>query len=115
MGEPRDYRATKDGWRTGRPSSARMGDDLNPETKGVDAERELPNDLGNRRDPLHDSAGVVEVEQHAGPREGLERTSDQSQQRQSPRRQAGPVHQVAQDEPVPDPDNPAGPELERPV
>ena len=34
---------------------------------------------------------------------------------ESPGHQAGPVHQVAQDQPVPDADNEAGPELERPV
>ena len=47
--------------------------------------------------------------------QALERASDHSQPGQASRHQAGSVHQVAQDQPVPDADDEAGPELERPV
>lgn len=81
----------------------------------VDAERELPDDLGDRRDALHRPACLEQAEQHADARKGLDRAADHAQQRESPGHQAGPEHEVAQDQPVPDPDDEAGPELERPV
>src|SRR3984957_16319213 len=81
----------------------------------VDAQRQLPEDLRDRRDELRCGAWLDDVEQHGGPRDDDQRTSDQAQDRHAPRHEAGAVHQVTQDQPVPDADDPARPEQERPV
>ena len=49
------------------------------------------------------------------PRNADERVCDEPQYRQASRDQAGPVHHVAQDQPVPHADNEAGTEHERPI
>lgn len=75
----------------GAPVLREDGRRLESPDEGVDAKRELPDDLGDRRDALHRPACVVEVEQHADAGKNLERSPDESQHRQSPRHQAGPV------------------------
>jgi hypothetical protein len=81
----------------------------------VDAKRQLPDEFRDCRDDLRCGARLEDVEQHSGPRGDDQRTSDEPQDRHAPRYEARSVHQVAQDQPVPDADDPARPEQERPV
>ena len=88
---------------------------LEPLDDGVDAERQLPDELRDGRDGLRRAAFVDYVEHHPEPRNADESASDESQYRQASRHEAGPVHQVAKDQPVPDAENEAGTEYERPI
>ena len=65
--------------------------------------------------PCATAAFVDDVEHHGDPRNADQRTSDEPQHGHASRNEAGPVHQVAQDQPVSDADNEARPEYERPI
>ena len=60
-------------------------------------------------------AWLADVKQHGDPRSAQQGTCDEPQYGHAPWHQAGPVHQVAQDQPVPDADNEAWPEEESPI
>jgi hypothetical protein len=81
----------------------------------VDAERQLPHELRGRREVLQRGVRLDDAEQCGGPASEEHGTCDEPQQGHAPRHQAGPVHQPAKDQPVPDADNEARPEQERPV
>ena len=91
-----------------------------PETPdgAVDAEEELPQELGDRCDALQRTqraARMVPAEQDCRPGRDEQRPADESEPRHPPRHEPCPVHHVAEDQPVPQADDPAGPQQERPV
>ena len=94
----------------GEASAAR----LNPLDDEPDAERELPDELREDPDHLPHGARLDDPEHRGGRIRTQHRTRDEPQHGQAPRHQAGSVHQVAQQHPVPDADDEAGPERERP-
>ena len=69
----------------------------------------------DRRDALHRASVLPQVEQDADPGKGDEGAADESQHGKAAWHQAGPVHQVGQDQPVADADDEAGAEQERQV
>src|SRR5919205_4375856 len=80
----------------------------------VDAKRQLPEELGGDEEARR--AGLFpQVEQHAYVPDQQERPSDQTEPGHAPRDETGAVHQVAEDQSVPDGNDEAGAEEERPV
>jgi hypothetical protein len=86
---------------------------LNPLT--VDTERQLPDELRNRRDTLQRGPTVDDVEHDGDSRGSDQWTSDEPQHRHAAWHQAGPIHQVAQDHSVRDTGEEAWPDQERPI
>jgi hypothetical protein len=83
--------------------------------RAVDAEQQLPQGLGDRPDALQGAAGAGDAEHDERARHDDERPADEAEHRHLLRHQARAVHQVAEDQPVAPPDDPARPEPERPV
>jgi hypothetical protein len=81
----------------------------------VNAKRRLPSDLRECRDDLPRRACLEDAEHDGDPRSADQRTSDEPQHGHPPWHQAGSVHQVAEQESVPDADNEAGSEQRRPI
>src|SRR5947199_87739 len=69
----------------------------------------------DRRQALQGAAGVADAEHDEGARDDDERSAGEAEPRHLWRHQPRPVHQVAEDQPVPPADDPAPPEQERPV
>ena len=97
-------------------SSRRIGAARKPDDGAVHAERTAPTGTpGSWRCPAAGHRPRRRRTARRSPRGQDERPSDQPEQRHARRHQLRPVHQVAQDEPVPDADDEARPEQERPV
>ena len=89
---------------------------LEPLDDRIDPERKLPHDLRDCHDRLRRAASRgITSSTTASPVMSDKRPSDEPQHRQASRHQAGPVPRVAMDQPVPDADDEAGTEDERPV
>src|SRR5215203_4208865 len=79
----------------------------------VDPEEQLPQELGG--DQERHAGWLPPVEEHADVPDQKEWPSDQSEPGHAPRDEAGAVHQVAEDQPVPKGDDEPRAEQERPI
>jgi hypothetical protein len=85
---------------------------LEPLEGQVEADRRLPDDLGDRGDRLRPRPGVEGAEHDGDPRQAHERAPDESEHRQPSRHETRGVHEVAEDQAVADADDEAGAEQE---
>ena len=85
-----------------------------PPDGAVDAEERFPDELGNYQD-VHQTGLIPRVEEHAYVPEQEERPPDESEPGHAPGNEAGLVHQVAEDQAVPEGDDHSRAEQERPV
>src|SRR5215207_3370201 len=72
-------------------------------------------DMTTKHGDLRRGVWLDDVEQHGDPGSAEQGTSDEPQHGHAAWHQARPVYQVAQDQPIPDADNEARPEQERPI
>src|SRR4051794_36438912 len=85
-----------------------------PPTGRVDAEQQLPQELGGYEEACR--AGLLPpVEERADVPDQEEWPSDQTEPRHAARDEAGRVHQVAEDQPVAEGDDESGAEQKRPI
>ena len=81
---------------------------------GVDPERQLPQELRDYED-VHRAGWIRQVEEHAYVPNQEEWPPDQPEPGHAARDEAGAVHQVAEDQPVPEGDDESGAKQKRPV
>ena len=98
-----------------RPIGEDRGIALEPPDRAVDAEEQLPCGFGDRAKALEAAAGVAAPEHDDRARQDDQRPADEPKPSPRPRHEAGAIHHVAEDQPVPPADHQARPEDERPV
>src|SRR5664280_581231 len=76
---------------------------------GVDAEGQLPENFRDRHDDLRRGLSLDDVKEHGDPRDAHQGAADEPEYGQASWHQARPVHQVAEYQPVPYPDNESRP------
>src|SRR5918993_1919751 len=81
----------------------------------IDADPQLPNELRDRHQRLYRATGRNDVQDDEGSRDDDERPTDQPEHGKARGHQAGPVHEPPQDQAVPDADEDARPDPERPL
>jgi hypothetical protein len=81
--------------RFGGQASLRAGEALGDE---VDAEGELPDQLGEGEQHVRSRLGLVDVKQHAGRGDDAQRAGEQTERGEAAGEQAGAVHDVAEDQ-----------------
>src|SRR5690348_10580766 len=95
------------------PREDRRGPAESPNGR-VGPEQQLPQELGGYEEARRTGL-LPQAEEHAEVADQQEWSADQTQPGHAARDEAGRVHQVAEDQPVPEGDDESGAEQERPI